>query len=571
MSDTSKKLKTLAENNEDFEWYPTTEEILVKVNHDLHYLFAKGNLADRHARNRREKLFSSASDYDRETSKRNYRYYIETFLDVGAGDGRVFDAIQGVKGSVRINRRYGIELAKAQANDLINRDIFIIGRDFWKTSLFDKEYSVIFSNPPYSQFIQWTEKLFREANFGVMYLVLPLRWQESIDKGCGIELFETKVLGEFDFYHADRSARARVNLIRITNKRRKVEDFFHGEKIGSHTEYGSDKEPDSFERWVNDNIGTFEKDAEESEDKIVLRLSGYEIPELVESFSKEAQALLDLFKSIGKTPFRILQAFNIDRKSVLEVIRENIKALKKRYWKIAFDRLSAINSRLTQRTRRELLNKMEEFNTLDFNEDNIYTIVIWVIKHFNEYTSEQILTVFDALTSQDYIKAYKSNVHWTKDNWRYTSDKGKPEKYRLDYRLVTHCYKRYLYDSNTVDDFIVICRSLGYYIHEGRVLNHEIIGSEQRFNTVDGTLAFTVRLYKNRNAHLKVNQKLMMKFNIEVARLRHWINDHKDIENEFDVSPIEAFKLWHNPGLRLLGSGDIKLLGFNNQPEEKSA
>jgi hypothetical protein len=133
-----------------------------------------------------------------------------------------------------------------------------------------------------------------------------------------------------------------------------------------------------------------------------------------------------------------------------------------------------------------------------------------VIKHFNEYTAEQILEVFDALTNQDYIRAYKSNVHWTQDNWRYTKEKGKPEKYSLDYRLVTHYYKSYRYDQNTVDDFIVICRSLGFYIPDGRYVDHNPTGYEQQFYTVDGDIAFTCRLYKNHNAHLKINEKLMM-------------------------------------------------------------
>jgi hypothetical protein len=567
MSETTKKLKALTGNGEDFEWYPATAEILSRMNQDLHHLFDKGNLADRHTRNRGERLFSCNTDYNRETGKSRCTYFIETFLDVGTGDGRVFDAIHGVKDSISIRKRYGIEIAKAQADDLINRDVFIIGRDFFKTSLLDKEYAVIFSNPPYSRFVEWIEKLFREANFAVMYLVLPVRWQQSLDSRCGIELYEMKNLGEFDFSHADRTARARVNLIRVTHKKVKIEDYYQDRSVGSHFEYGKDDEPDSFERWINDTINTFEEKPEDSEEEKALKLKGCDIPELVASFEAEAETLLDLFKSIGKTPYRVIKAFNIDRKSILEVIRENIRTLKQRYWRIAFDKLSAVNSRLTHYTRNKLIGEMKEFNTLDFNEDNIYSIVVWVIKHFNEYTSEQILSVFDALTSQDYIKAYKSNVHWTQDNWRYTG-RGKPEKYRLDYRLVTHCYKSYRYEQCTVDDFIVICRSLGFYIPENRQVDHVAIGAEQRFYTTEGELAFAVRLYKNHNAHMKINQKLMMKFNIEVARLRHWINSYEDIQNEFDVSVVEAFKLWNNPGLCLLGNSDIKLLGFDGQDDK---
>ncbi|GHV71790.1 hypothetical protein AGMMS49928_25350 [Spirochaetia bacterium] len=47
-----------------------------------------------------------------------------------------------------------------------------------------------------------------------------------------------------------------------------------------------------------------------------------------------------------------------------------------------------------------------------------------------------------------------------------------------------------------------------------------------------------------------------------------WINSYKDIQSEFDVSVVEAFKLWNTPNLKLLETGDIKLLGFD---EKKSA
>jgi hypothetical protein len=350
-------------------------------------------------------------------------------------------------------------------------------------------------------------------------------------------------------------------------KRAKVEDRYGGKVIGTHFEYGNENEPTSFERWINENIGTFEQEPESEEEKEArtLKLRGMEIPELVNSFEADAQALFDLFKSIGKTPYRVINAFNIDRKSILEIIREDIKSLKTRYWKIAFDKLSPINTRLTHNTRQQLISEMEEFNSLDFNEDNIYSIVVWVIKHFNEYTSDQILTVFDALTSQDYIKEYKSNIHWTQDDWRYAKGKGKPEKYILDYRLITHCYKSYRYEQCTIDDFIVICRTLGFYIPEYRYIDHDSIGEEQSFYTTNGELAFTVRVYKNNNAHMKINKQLMMKFNIEVARLRHWINNYEDIQNEFDVSAVEAFKLWNAPSLLRLGSNDVKLLGFDEK------
>jgi hypothetical protein len=556
----SQKIKTLNEGNENYEWYPTTEEIQSAMNRDIHNLFTKEKLADYGNIRRSNTLVRRSSEYvGKKYDKRQDIYYIKSFLDVGAGDGRVLDSIKGVKGDIKVEKRYGIELAKAQADDLINRGVFIIGRDFHKCSLVDQWYSVIFCNPPYSEFKVWAEKLFREANFVVMYLVLPVRWKETLDRHCGLELYDVKTVGEFDFLNADRPARAKVNLIRVTHRKVKIED-----RYGTRFEFGSEDEPDSFERWINETIGTFEGTPDESENEKTLKLKGSTIEDLIVGFEQEAKALFDLFKSIGNTPFRIIQALNIDRKSILELIRNDIRSLKKRYWRAAFDRLEPIKSRLTSETRNRLLSEMEEFSTLDFNEDNLYSIVVWVIKHFNEYMDEQLLSVFDKLTSQDYIKAYKSNAHWIKDNWRYTG-KGKPEKYILDYRLVTQCYKSYQYEASVIDDFIVICRGLGFYISEYRYFDFKALGDEQQFYANDGKIAFTVRLYKNRNAHMKINKDLMMKFNIEVARLRKWINSHVDIQDEFEVSEKEAIRLWKQPSLARIGRSDIPLLEFKQK------
>jgi hypothetical protein len=48
----------------------------------------------------------------------------------------------------RIEEKYGIEKARAQSDDLIRKGVFIIGRDFFDTTLIDKKFAAIFSNPP---------------------------------------------------------------------------------------------------------------------------------------------------------------------------------------------------------------------------------------------------------------------------------------------------------------------------------------------------------------------------------------------------------------------------------------
>jgi hypothetical protein len=173
------------------------------------------------------------------------------------------------------------------------------------------------------------------------------------------------------------------------------------------------------------------------------------------------------------------------------------------------------------------------------------------------------------MTNKEYIEGYKSNRHWAKSDWRHTDKSWKYEslpprwKLGLDYRIVVSTYFRYSYDKySVIDDFIVICRNLGFPIAEHCQPKYNLHSAEQRFITEDGELAFTMRYYTgNKNAHLKINKKLLMKFNVEVAKIRKWMSDPGDVVDEFNVSKEEAAKLW-NSGLALLGTADVKMLEF---------
>jgi hypothetical protein len=169
---TSQKIRALQAAGEDFEWYPTTEEILAAFREDLY------TQAKRFNENSRMDMYDMFCNNTFENI-----VSVKSLLDVGAGDGRVFGAIKDIDATRRfiIDEKYGIEIARAQSDDLIRKGVFIIGRDFFQTALVDKQYSVIFSNPPYSIYEDWTIRLLKEASFGIMYLVLPVRWENNKD------------------------------------------------------------------------------------------------------------------------------------------------------------------------------------------------------------------------------------------------------------------------------------------------------------------------------------------------------------------------------------------------------
>jgi hypothetical protein len=529
--------------DEDLEWYPTTDEIMEAMKKDL-WGYLNIHKSDYSAHWRGGEGVKFKTDYDGE----NESLYIDTFLDIGAGDGRVLDFFNA-------NKKYGIEIARAQADDLIRRGVFIIGRNYWDCSLVDHNYALIFSNPPYSQFEKWVTKILFECNFEILYLVMPIRWKNQKEIVKALERYEVSVIDEFDFSHADRAARGRVNLVRINAP---WERFDKNEKNMAQKTL-----EDSFSRWVRDCIADFKEEPDISEEESRERSLAFmktPIDQLIDEYDRERISLGEAFSAIGKLDSDIIKLMGQDKASMLEIIKKSIRGLKSKYWRAAFDKMDAVRKRMTKETKRKIFNSIEEFKHIDFNADNIYSIAIWLINNVNIGILDQIGEVFDGLTDKENIETYKSNKHWIKSDWKHTKRDYEyeklPDRWKLDYRIVV----RPSGFDKIVDDFIVVCGNLGFPIRQEYKPDYCLHSELQGFYTIDNELAFTMRYYTgNNNAHLKINKKILMKFNIEVAKIRKWISTPDDIIDEFDVTKADAVKLW-NSGIVLVGKTDMQML-----------
>ncbi|OQB43933.1 MAG: hypothetical protein BWY02_02927 [bacterium ADurb.Bin157] len=544
------KLLQLKEDGQDYEFYPTTNEILAALEKDL----LKVGLADgagRYWRNDTEG-FSVNTNYEK--NQPIHTLNVQSFLEIGAGDGRVIDYLFG-HGSQKINikNKLGIELARAQADDLIRRGIGIIGRDYFETVLIDKQYTVVFSNPPYSIFTEWCIKLLKEVNAAVIYLVLPERWKDdSALKQLAESKGDVEIIGSFDFLHADRPARAKVDLIRIHRKNREKKD--------------------SFETWIEENIGKFEvaeevpemaEEAEEKRDNVEER-STDKIRVLVENYRADMQHMMTTFQELGKIDFKLLAQLKLDKKGIIEVVRSDIKSLKNRYWQAAFDLLKPINSRLTYKTREKMLTDIKWFADLDFSEANLYSIMVWVIENGNKHIKDQLLQVYEDLTNFEGVRAYKSNDKWLNDHWRYGKT-GLPSKYSLDYRLVVsigYRFSKYEWDkmNNAIADLAVVADTLGFK-NKG-VNDFEKDGKAKYCYADDDTVLFEYKCYQNNNVHFKLKKELQQALNIEAGKLHGWLKNPADIVSEFEVTQEQAERWFAGGSLQLLGKNSPLLIGF---------
>lgn len=508
----------LKENDQDFEWYPTTQEIIECV-----------------------KKHINAQTY------RN-----SSILDIGAGDGRVLKALA----SGRNTECYSIEKSEILRNKQ-DKEIIPLGCDFWDNTLIDKEVDFIFCNPPYSEYEVWCEKIIKEANTkNGVYLVIPERYKESaiINQALKSRKLENKIysLGSFDFLDGERSARAKVEVVFI-----KIENEKYSNEISA------------FDLFLNENFNfnttsKFSEGAQRERIKNELVNSKNHIESLVKLYEADMQKLISNFQAIASLDAEILEEIGFKKETLKKSINTRIKGLKNLYWQELFNRYDPITSKFIASYRNTILEKLSSRRNIDFNIGNIYAITIWFLKNASGDFSEQLLDFYLFLAEKDNLRAYKSNAKFTSDNWRYMRKdelktflrREKNARSSLDYRLVLS-QKSFLvidyyggcYLSDNAIDFLndiqVVARNLGFCVNNQEFKkgyrNYPVSSGEKNYiYSIDGDILVEYKLYKNGNMHIKINQELIKAINIEAGRLLGWLRSPAEASDELNIKENEA-------------------------------
>lgn len=540
-------LNEMKDTGQDFEWYPTTDEII--------------------------------NAFFRDMTNRG----IGTVLDVGDGNGKVLERINSL--ATATNRASKFELFAIEKSDLLIQampnHISIVGTDFWQQTLMDKRMDCVFSNPPYSQFVDWCEKLIREANAKYVYLVIPQRWRDNVRLQDAIKSRKAsnKVLGEFDFISAeDRKARAKVDLVLIN-----MRDMERGQY------YRNSEQPlavDPFDLWIDTHfkIEAPEKKQpanEERKEAIATELvAGKNLIETLEAlYTSEMGKMLDNYQRVCGMDAELLEEIGVSLTSVKNSIKTKITGLKDAYWKELFDRYTPITERLTSSSRGKLLGKLREQTAIDFTASNAYAVTIWTIKNANHYFDAQLLDTYDMLVEKANVVNYKSNQRVFKfDRWRYNrNDDASTTHFALDYRIVlekaggigggyswetvNNLSKR---AAEFIDDLVTIARNLGYESDDSARSFTWESGKKYHFEAVEmatgkAVTLMEVKAYKNGNMHIKFHQRFMLALNVEYGRLRGWIHNAQQAASEMD-KPLDEVKQVFKAQYQLLPANAGQLL-----------
>jgi hypothetical protein len=532
------------ESGQDFEWYPTTSEII-------------------------DVIVKSVVN-DREVNHRSYSSPQFSILDCGAGDGRFLAAFDDAK-------KYAIEKSRPLL-DSLPANVFIVGTDFHEQTLIDKKVDVVFCNPPYTEYEQWASKIITEANASYVYLVIPRRWTNStsISNALSIRDVEAKSIGGFDFENAERKARAKVDIVRID-----LEYRLKSERRSGIT--------DPFTIWFDTH---FKISADTTENHSV-RSSGADLKAkikemvvggdlvgcLVELYQNELAELVRNYKALETIDAALLKELDVNVPSVRGALEMKISGLKDRYWKELFDNLHSVTDKLTCSSRKEIMKKLTGNTHIDFTSSNARALIIWVLKNANQYFDDQLIDTVEQMTEMANVSLYKSNNKtYGEDDWRYSASRDL-DRYSLEYRVILHrcggiSTSSWTYDSrsgleerafNFLSDLLTISCNLGYD-HEGinRIGDFEWkAGKGVDIMSLDvpkgkEVVLMNVRAHKNGNIHIKFNQRFMVRLNVEFGRLKGWLKTASDASDELGIE-IEKANDSFKSNLRI-GSSDFALL-----------
>lgn len=550
---TNQIVERLKENGEDFEWYPTTQEI---VNCLAKKIFTK-----------------------RSYGQGEYECKYHSVLDIGCGNGSFFEKIDRTeeqKASMKgdygrmLWKRFGIERSFVLCEQLPN-DVVIIGSDFYEQSLIDKKVDLIFCNPPYSEFELWTEKIIMQGNCEAIALVIPCRWKVNPKISYALKKrgMAAETLGTFDFLNAERRARAKVDLLFITAE----EDLYNGKRY-------SKKIADPFDVWFDE---TFKINAEKESShdwerkearrqEIVAQCDTAEM--LVQFYNADMEKLYKNYRQLETMDADIFKELKVDVKNLKAGLKDRVSGLKHLYWDELFRKYDRITKRLTSKGRRKVIEKLNDNTAIDFTLNNIFQLTLWLIRNSNTMFDEQITEYFFSLCNAETIHRYKSNLRWDEDDWRYIKDgfsgshsrcereehSKKLKNIRLDYRIVVQAWNNFdcsgwtsregmsddCYDF--LEDTYIIAENLGFSV--ARILPDDrrdvYVDSWRNFDVhlTDGTLFANIKLYKNGNRHVKFCKEFMQKLNVEMARINGWVQDKTEAAAEMGMSAAEIEKAW---------------------------
>jgi hypothetical protein len=237
--------------------------------------------------------------------------------------------------------------------------------------------------------------------------------------------------------------------------------------------------------------------------------------------------------------------------------------------------MKEITNRLTKASRNNIRELMQANTGIDFNRDNAYAVVMWVVKNANRYFDSQLIDTYEKMVEHANVDNYASNKRvFKRDRFRYSSaqDKAESSHYRLKvgHRIVlNHCgglEKGYCDDIRGISeratdflcDLMTVARNLGFAVHQNEPFPHQWKDSTARtfyYTNAKGESEslFRVRAFQNSNMHMQFSPDFIHALNVQHGKLKGWLRNDDEAAAELEI-PVAIARVHFVPHYRITGS-----------------
>jgi hypothetical protein len=292
------------------------------------------------------------------------------------------------------------------------------------------------------------------------------------------------------------------------------------------------------------------EEAEEIEEENQVAKGQNLIEILCDSYEETMEHLKKSYQAVCSLDRNLLLEFNLTKGSLIQSLKLKIESAKKEYWQRLFEGLTSINSRLTTESCQKMSSLMNSQTGIDFNSENAYAVVLWVIKNANSYFDSQFISFYEGMMSLVNMEGYVSNKRVFQEDdfyYRYRSSGSLTNvKFKVGHRIVLSrsggLHKGYSRSglSNSAAQFLrdtmTIANNLGFDPVSSYPYEYAWDDSEghEFYCRYEGKteVLFRVRAFYNGNLHFQFLPEFIHAINIQYGKLKGWLNSSKEVEEE---------------------------------------
>ena len=516
-----------------------------------------------------------------------------SFLDIGAGDGRVLEGIAEDEinnGSTDLckmlsstnrpmhrvsTRLMGIEQSPSLTS-LWHHSIKPVGTDLFSLSLMDISADYSYTNPPFNHLKQWLVKVIEESRSKSLYFVSPPRWKKvnEIKQALEDRNAKTTLIGTYSFADSDRGVRedrAVVDLVRV--------DFIYDENnqqvyvnpmsLWLKKTFGdtATKEDKAFNKSIKERL----EESRISSCNSLVSGSDY-VESMVALYEKEVKDIHDAMVAFSKLDTSLICSLGFTLESAFEKMQSEINCKRASFWKELLGNLKDISEFVGSEALYGFRRMISEQSNAEFNTQNIREVILWILKNAHEYNDSLFTSTIDNFLRSANIEAYKSNKsRLSEGDWEYAINKPNDVthfKFNTTKRLIIAKWhwkntdnsglisSRTLVEQakNIINDLLVLANNFGFPTTSDDFERRRSVwesGEQKEFFYTDKVTGekktlMKIKAFKSGTLHFNFDRDFISFINIEFGKRNGWISSSKEAAEEMGIPQELANKYFNN-------------------------